>query len=586
MGFLGMMPLALSAQDTIVSKESQYRKIVLEEFTGMHCPNCPAGHKVANEILSAYPEECFLINIHCGDLAVPAFGELDMRSSYGEALAAKAGLTGIPSAEINRHKFPGLDLATSQTSSWMSCAEEILGMESYVNVGAEAEIDWQSWELKVKVQLYYTGESPLAQNYVHVALLQNNVETVQDNGAANPDQLLPNGNYLHQHVLRDLLTGLDGDAVDVAGTGTFIEKTYRKNLPETINNLDVDIMQLQLVVFVTESENEIMNACQAPIYFENGPEYVFEMSEFEQLPQNTCDNDIRLSFDFKNLNRNENTVENATFAFRTPEGKTHEYTASFSDFAWNEEVGVETDAFGIDRIGSDDTVYVRVTAVNGQALSQVQEETAVPVMKSYVVLTSDNVVLDVWQDRWGSETSWDFISEDGEVLASVDAYEDLPQDGEERHTHEIRIAPGCNIFVIRDMMKDGINNGDGNGHLQLSDAEGKVLLSDAGTFTDSLVWLVRYSAVANEKPVETSPIRLWPNPASSSAYLEFDLPEAGNVEISIFNMEGRRIKVWGSKYCPAGRQVVEIPVQGLASGMYVWQMRMGNSTAFGKLSVR
>lgn len=54
----GSLPATIAAQeikDTIVSMEPSYRKALLEEFTGMHCSNCPAGHAVANEIHAYYP---------------------------------------------------------------------------------------------------------------------------------------------------------------------------------------------------------------------------------------------------------------------------------------------------------------------------------------------------------------------------------------------------------------------------------------------------------------------------------------------------------------------------------------------------
>ena len=411
--------LTVSGQDitdTLVSMDSKYRRVLLEEYTGMHCPNCPAGHKEANTIHSYYPEDCFLLNIHAGNLAMPAGGEVNLRSAYGDALATQAGVTGIPSASISRHLFPGqASMAIVDRDSWLENVEELLGMETYVNIGAEASIDWQSRELEVRVQLYYTGDSPEAENHIHVALLQNNVEGTQDGSEANPDQVLANGNYLHQHVLRDLLTGIEGDAVSTTVAGSLVQRTYSMVLPETLNQLDLDIMQLQVLAFVTESEYEVMDVCEAPVAFANGPEYVFEMSDFAQLAQNSCDNLVRLAFALKNRNPEGKVVESVTFQFMTPKGLETEYVCAVD--AWEAGIfRVETDEVSIDKTGEEDTLFAQVTAVNGQALSLTQEPVAVMVMKDYVTVSNLEVVLDVWQDRWGTETSWVFEDEAGNVL--------------------------------------------------------------------------------------------------------------------------------------------------------------------------
>lgn len=50
----------LKAQEPFVEQTPQYRKVLVEEFTGLHCSNCPSGHKMAGEIEELYPEDCFL----------------------------------------------------------------------------------------------------------------------------------------------------------------------------------------------------------------------------------------------------------------------------------------------------------------------------------------------------------------------------------------------------------------------------------------------------------------------------------------------------------------------------------------------
>ncbi|MGM0613664.1 MAG: hypothetical protein ACQESM_09165, partial [Bacteroidota bacterium] len=54
-----------------VDSSAQNKNVILEEFTGMKCPYCPDGHRIANDIMDANPGDVFVINIHTGSFAQP-----------------------------------------------------------------------------------------------------------------------------------------------------------------------------------------------------------------------------------------------------------------------------------------------------------------------------------------------------------------------------------------------------------------------------------------------------------------------------------------------------------------------------------
>ena len=55
---------------TIVQTTPQNKKVILEEFTGVNCVWCPAGHTIANAIKASNPTNVFLINIHYFNKAI------------------------------------------------------------------------------------------------------------------------------------------------------------------------------------------------------------------------------------------------------------------------------------------------------------------------------------------------------------------------------------------------------------------------------------------------------------------------------------------------------------------------------------
>ena len=254
-----------SAQERFVSEAAQNRKALLEEYTGIHCGYCPDGHRRANDLKKRYPDNFFIINIHTGGFAIPKEGEIDLRTQYGTALEENAGGSGYPSGSVSRHNFGGSAMATGR-GSWATNVSEILDMPSFVNIAAKGTLDLITRELTVTVQLYYTGNATVSSNFIHVAVIQDSIIGTQtDYGNYNLDQTLPDGRYIHNHAFRDFLTGQWGDEITTVTKGSFVEKTYTKILPEIIGNVNVDLMNLNVIAFVTKTRNEVMNACQAEI---------------------------------------------------------------------------------------------------------------------------------------------------------------------------------------------------------------------------------------------------------------------------------------------------------------------------------
>ncbi|MDZ4204018.1 MAG: hypothetical protein U1C46_04265, partial [Bacteroidales bacterium] len=110
LGFTAMMA------QTIVPTTPMNRNVVLEEYTGINCVNCPDGHRIANLIKAANPTRVNLINIHVGSFATPLTGQPDYRTQWGNALAGQTGLTGYPSGTINRQIFSGSVTALNRGS--------------------------------------------------------------------------------------------------------------------------------------------------------------------------------------------------------------------------------------------------------------------------------------------------------------------------------------------------------------------------------------------------------------------------------------------------------------------------------------
>ena len=251
---------------TLVTTSVLPRNAVVEIFNGINCAYCPDGDSRAEQLLSSYPGRVVLIFIHTGALADTIFpGQPDYRTPFGPAIDSMCATIAYPAGNVNRVVWPGTysqppyfpqnppgNLVLRRQGWWDSAypstgagANIILqGGNTPVNIGAACSFDSISRLLTVNIELYYTA-SENQDNKLNVALTENNVIGIQSD--------LPgyDSNYVHNHMLRHLLTGQWGDTVTTTQQGTLVARTYSYTVPQGFN-----IDNCEISAFVTRSDNK------------------------------------------------------------------------------------------------------------------------------------------------------------------------------------------------------------------------------------------------------------------------------------------------------------------------------------------
>ncbi|MBQ6269545.1 MAG: Omp28-related outer membrane protein [Bacteroidetes bacterium] len=247
-----------------VSTEVQKRVAVLEEFTGMYCQWCPAGHKLANDIAKKHPGQFIAINNHCGYYAQPGSGDPDLRTLEGDTIMNQAGVQGFPQGSINRSTTPW----AMNRDLWQAAAENIMNQNSVVNVYVNPEYNSTKHELTVEVEYYYTDDSPASQNYLTVMLLQNEIIAYQTLGSThNPEYATSDGLYRHMHALRGVISngGTWGDPITNTKKGSYECRKYTVTIPDYINSVLVEHYNLEVVAFISESKANIYTGHKAVV---------------------------------------------------------------------------------------------------------------------------------------------------------------------------------------------------------------------------------------------------------------------------------------------------------------------------------
>ena len=221
---LSILICVLSVQtlfsQTYVSTEPQNKNVILEEFTGVNCPNCPQGHEVANQILEANPGRAWVVGFHPynSNYTTPGAGQPDFRRHHPDSLymIPYCGTSRfMPSAYINRRVYSG-ERIQSRTV-WANYTTQFLAETSPVNVGLASTYDETTKQLDIIVEIYYT-EDMTDLNTLNVLFSESGMIAYQSGGSAN---------YVHKRVFRETFTAQWGDPINQQTTqGTFIQETF------------------------------------------------------------------------------------------------------------------------------------------------------------------------------------------------------------------------------------------------------------------------------------------------------------------------------------------------------------------------
>jgi hypothetical protein len=82
-----------------------------------------------------------------------------------------------------------------------------------------------------------------------------------------------------------------------------------------------------------------------------------------------------------------------------------------------------------------------------------------------------------------------------------------------------------------------------------------------------------------------SQISIYPNPAVTYATVAFDLDRNSNVELSVYDIQGRVVKSVSRNNLQSGHQTISIDVKDLNKGTYIVRFVAGSKTATSKFVI-
>ena len=501
----------------IVSTSPEKRNVILEEFTGLHCGYCPDGHFISQNIQTANPGDVFLVNIHEGGFSIPSGGEPDFRTQFGTPIANEAfggGQHSFPSGSVNRHVFTGQSTAAMSRSQWNSKSNEVLNEVSYVNVAVEADIDVQTNEITIHVEVYYTGNSPESTNLLNVALLQNNTLGWQTDYGNSPD-----GNtnqYNHMHRLVHMITGTWGESISPTTTGTFIDKTYTYTIPADYNDIPVEIADLEIVAFISETHQEIPSGSGCFPTFSN-----FEFANDATLKtiieiDDQCGFDIAPKVTLENVGEDNVTSVELTYSVNGGDSETYTWNGLLTSLQ-KETIELPEISYTIDAVNTL-TVSLEDDENNSNNTSTANFDNAIE------TTSTANMILNTGNS--GAQCTWTITNFAGDTVYSGGPY------GNNQNIQETFSLPiECYEFHIMN------STGNSSGSILVRDSDNNVIFINNGSYGyGASSYFTTNGTLSSSDQVLTN-IAMYPNPTNSILNIE----NAENSTIEIYDLLGRLI---------------------------------------------
>lgn len=254
-------PYLNTSATPVEETEETIRKILIEDFTGHTCGNCPAAAVTAQQLHDLYGDKIIVASVHAGWFAIPySTGEkylTDFRTTAGEAYNTSLGITSNPIGCVNRITRNNSQLLPH--GSWGTAVEEIKDLAPDVKLAVSTS--YTSATRKLTVEVIATGLNELAGTYSLVLyFVEDNVVDWQKDYTKSPENI---ADYAHRHVLRDNINGTLGDALFPDGISVDAEVTKSYNY--TINN-DWNSANSSVIAYVYEvNSKEIIQVEDASV---------------------------------------------------------------------------------------------------------------------------------------------------------------------------------------------------------------------------------------------------------------------------------------------------------------------------------
>lgn len=250
--------------DTIIVQHQ--KRVLLEDYTGHQCPNCPAAAEIAHIIKEQRGDKVVVIAVHAGWFAnqTPAG---DFTANYttpeGTQWDSDFGIsnTGNPKGMVDRMNV-STGMHILQHEAWFAAVNEALAKPATIDMLITNTYNAVTRSVNIQADIEFL-EDVTANLNLMVVITESGIVSPQKN-SGTPSIIL---DYVHNHVMRAAVTNTYGTQVAVEGTvkGT-LRKTFTYVLPSHLIAENCEV-----VAFIANSDTkEVYQAAEQKLIIPTG----------------------------------------------------------------------------------------------------------------------------------------------------------------------------------------------------------------------------------------------------------------------------------------------------------------------------
>ncbi|PLX05443.1 MAG: hypothetical protein C0594_07280 [Marinilabiliales bacterium] len=221
-----------STNDTV---RTYYQKILVEDFTGHKCQNCPRGHRTIEQLHNIYGDTMIAISIHCGYYSVPAASgtefTYDFRTDVGDELGGDGvndyygfyGIQGYPAGLVQTLAKESL----SGNDTWGGQVSTIDRSTCNIGIWIETEYDEPNHQASATIETEFLNDVTEPMNLT-VYIIESGIINWQ---VDIDDPHVHVEDYEHNHVLRGSFNGTWGESISTGNlAGDKLVNTYTMDM--------------------------------------------------------------------------------------------------------------------------------------------------------------------------------------------------------------------------------------------------------------------------------------------------------------------------------------------------------------------
>lgn len=222
------------------------RTVLLEDFTGQNCVNCPAAHRTIEALEEQYGAHLVAVSIHAGHFGIPATNKryTGLMQEEGQEYNDRYGIEEYPRGVVDG-KTPTLG-----SDQWASAVYEDISAATPLSISLDAQLDDKGENILIDYSL--KSSEALAGNLV-VWIIESGIVARQED--INEGRI---NDYVHNNVFRACVNGLDGEAVTIS-KGVESQGSYSIAVKDTETE-KWNVANLAVVAFVNNASGVLQAA--------------------------------------------------------------------------------------------------------------------------------------------------------------------------------------------------------------------------------------------------------------------------------------------------------------------------------------